>query len=78
MLRHVGSKSSASQPRRAIGLAVVICFICPAESFAVEPCDKSATGTEIRLAEDEPADELIEAGLVGTDDKVFLHKANVQ
>jgi hypothetical protein len=58
-------------------LAIVICLICPAKSFAIEPADKSATRTEIRLAEDEPADELIEAAIVGTEDKVFLHKAVV-
>jgi len=42
-------------------LAVVICLICVAPSFADEPNDKSAQGVEIRLAETSPCDESIEA-----------------
>ena len=50
-------------------LAVVTCFVYLAPCLADEPPVKSAPGVEIRLAEDEASDELIEAEIVGTDDK---------
>ncbi len=58
-------------------LVVLMCLICWAPSFAAEPTDKPATSAELRLAENEPADELIEADIVGSEDKVYLHKTAV-
>ena len=57
-------------------LAITMCLICLAPMFAAEPTDKSTTGAEIRLAETEPSDELIEAEVVGTDGKIYLHKTS--
>jgi hypothetical protein len=60
-----------------IALGVVMCLIGLAPISADEPADKSTVRAEIHLAEDEPAGELMEAVIVGTDDKVYLHKAAV-
>ena len=60
-----------------LALATVMWLVYWAPNFADEPTDKPGPGAEIRLAEDEAADELIEAEIVGTDNKVYLHKTVV-
>ena len=55
-------------------LAIVMCLVYLAPISADAPTDEPAAVAEIRLAENEPADALIEAEIVGTAEKVFLHR----
>jgi len=53
-------------------LAVVTCFVVALPGFTQEP---QKTRVELRRAETAPADGLVEAVVVGTTQKVYLHKA---
>ena len=58
-------------------LTIVMCLVYLAPVSADQATDESPAVAEFRLAEDVPANDLIEAKIAGTDERVFLHKTAV-